>query len=164
MSKEIKTKQPEWHEKVPEAVHDDKNIKGFFGEYRWMSNYHDCIVKYEGLSYDSSEAAYQAAKTLDKDARIPFTKMGANESKKAGEKLVLRENWEEIKLQVMEEILVDKFTNNPTLKWRLIETGDKFLEETNWWNDTYWGVCSGVGHNHLGKILMKIREKLKQTV
>lgn len=32
----------------------------------------------------------------------------------------------------------------------------------NYWKDTYWGVCNGVGENHLGKLLMKIREKLKE--
>jgi predicted NAD-dependent protein-ADP-ribosyltransferase YbiA (DUF1768 family) len=34
------------------------------------------------------------------------------------------------------------------------------LIEGNWWGDTYWGVCNGVGENHLGKLLMKIRDYL----
>jgi predicted NAD-dependent protein-ADP-ribosyltransferase YbiA (DUF1768 family) len=39
-------------------------------------------------------------------------------------------------------------------------TGDEELVEGNWWNDTFWGVCNGVGENNLGKLLMKIRAEL----
>lgn len=34
------------------------------------------------------------------------------------------------------------------------------LIEGNYWHDTYWGVCEGVGENHLGKLLMEIRNEL----
>jgi predicted NAD-dependent protein-ADP-ribosyltransferase YbiA (DUF1768 family) len=44
---------------------------------------------------------------------------------------------------------------------RLLETGNLYIEETNTWNDTYWGVCGGKGRNKLGKILMVIREDLR---
>ena len=43
----------------------------------------------------------------------------------------------------------------------LLDTGDKFIEETNWWKDQFWGVYNGVGENNLGKILMRIREEIK---
>ena len=63
----------------------------------------------------------------------------------------------------MEEIVRAKFTQNPKLKEQLLSTGDAILIERNTWNDRYWGVDirSGVGKNHLGKILMKIRSELK---
>ena len=56
-----------------------------------------------------------------------------------------------------------KFTQNEDLKWRLIATGDAYLEEGNTWHDTCWGVDAktGVGENHLGKILMKVRSELQ---
>ena len=56
-----------------------------------------------------------------------------------------------------------KFTQNPKLKEQLLSTGDAILIEGNTWNDRYWGVdaSSGVGKNHLGKLLMKIRSELK---
>ena len=47
------------------VIHDDNYIKGFFGEYRWLSNFEPCKVFYEGFEYSSSENAYQAAKSLD---------------------------------------------------------------------------------------------------
>lgn len=150
-----------WYERMDDGVHDDSNIKGFFEEYRWLSNFEVCNVEYEGLVYHSSEAAFQAAKCADKEDRKPFTEMSASESKKEGRLVKLRSDWEEKKLQIMEDVLTSKFNKNAYLRKLLIETGTKFLEETNWWNDTFWGVCNGVGTNHLGKILMKIRTSLK---
>ena len=45
----------------------------------------------------------------------------------------------------------------------LLSTGDKYLEETNHWKDTYYGVCDGVGKNVLGKILMSVRNIIKSN-
>lgn len=68
-----------------------------------------------------------------------------------------------MKLQLMERLLLKKFDNNhPQPQQMLLSTGDEELIEGNYWKDTYWGVCNGVGENHLGKLLMKIREKLKE--
>jgi hypothetical protein len=44
------------------AIHDSHLIHGFFGDYRWLSNFHSCPVYFDGLLYPSSENAYQAAK------------------------------------------------------------------------------------------------------
>ena len=61
----------------------------------------------------------------------------------------------------MEELVRRKFQSSISLRLQLWSTGDKELIEGNTWNDTYWGVCNGVGRNQLGKTLMKIREELK---
>ena len=50
---------------------------------------------------------------------------------------------------------------NVTEQEMLLETGDAYLEETNYWKDTYWGKCNGVGLNNLGEMLMKIRDNLR---
>jgi hypothetical protein len=42
----------------------------------------------------------------------------------------------------------------------LLLTGDEELIEGNFWGDVFWGVCNGVGKNHLGKILMEVRSEL----
>ena len=60
----------------------------------------------------------------------------------------------------MAEIVRAKFMQNPSLKLKLAATEDVHLEEGNAWGDTYWGVCDGIGENHLGKILMCLRESL----
>ena len=80
-------------------------------------------------------------------------------AKKLGRKATIRPDWEKIKLPIMEYLLRQKF-GDKTLKALLIGTGDAELVEGNMWGDTYWGVCKGKGENHLGKLLMKIREEL----
>jgi predicted NAD-dependent protein-ADP-ribosyltransferase YbiA (DUF1768 family) len=59
----------------------------------------------------------------------------------------------------MKQLLKLKF-NNPDLQQKLIATYPEELIEGNYWHDTYWGVCEGVGENHLGKLLMEIRNEL----
>jgi predicted NAD-dependent protein-ADP-ribosyltransferase YbiA (DUF1768 family) len=46
---------------------------------------------------------------------------------------------------------------------KLLDTGTQTLVEGNWWGDVFWGVCKGVGSNHLGKLLMKLRKEGQQT-
>lgn len=149
-----------WFERIEGVENDEEHIRGFFEEYRFLSNFHLCEVEYEGLIYPSSENAYQAAKTLDLELRKLFTKCTPNKAKQLGRGLKLREDWDMIKLQVMYDICLDKFRRSPELKHKLLSTNPKHLEETNWWGDTYWGVCRGVGQNHLGQTLMMVRSEL----
>ena len=143
------------------AIHDDKNIKGFFGDYRWLSNFHSCPVYFEGLLYPSSENAYQAAKVVP-EHRCELQSCTPAQSKRVWKTLSKidssKENWNARKYDVMSIILFDKFYRNKDLRQELLNTGDKYLEETNHWKDQDWGVDIKLGGtNHLGKILMKIR-------
>lgn len=138
-----------------------KEIKGFFEEYRWLSNFYEAEVEWDGRQYPSTEAAYQSAKTLDNNKRDEFTEMTPRQSKRAGRKLGLRHDWDEVKDQVMYEVCKSKFTLHRHLRSSLLNTDEAFLEETNHWGDVYWGVCEGEGQNKLGKTLMKIREEIK---
>ena len=136
-------------------------INSFTGDYKFLSNFYPCKVELDGVEYPSVEHAYQAAKTLDKDERKVFHKRPlptAGESKKLGRKLKMRPDWESVKLQVMEELLVQKFADD-LLKKQLQETGEATLVEGNYWGDDFWGVDKKKGgKNHLGKLLMKIRD------
>jgi len=80
-------------------------------------------------------------------------------AKKRGRKVTMREDWDQVKIPIMEDLLSQKFSD-PVLAKKLVETGDSQLVEGNWWGDVFWGVCRGEGQNNLGKILMKIRERL----
>jgi ribA/ribD-fused uncharacterized protein len=132
-------------------------IDRFEGDYEFLSNFYYCILNYEGITFEHSEAAYQASKTLDMDIRKSFTFLTPGKAKREGKKIKSRENWDIIKLRIMEDIVRAKFNQNPEIKRRLIETNDAILIEGNDWDDHFWGVCDGNGENHLGKILMKIR-------
>lgn len=136
-------------------------IGTFDGKYRFLSNFWPCVIHYQGGVYMTTEHAYQAAKTLDQGERWRIANCSTpGQAKKLGNMITLRADWEDVKLQVMYDICWEKF-NIPELKEALIGTGDRELIEGNWWNDVYWGMCRGKGENHLGKILMDIRYKLK---
>lgn len=136
-------------------------IDRFSHKYSFLSNFYMIYVHYEGLTYANSEAAFQAAKLLNNEDRKRFTSMNPKEAKREGKRVPLREDWEEIKDNVMYEVCKSKF-QNPDLAKKLLDTGDEELVEGNTWNDTYWGVCNGEGQNKLGKILMRIREELRE--
>lgn len=135
-------------------------IREFRDAYAFLSNFYCSPIKYKGLIYLNAEAAFQAQKeTCEKD-KEQYTRMNPAQAKLVGRNCNLREDWEEIKEQIMYEIVKAKFTQNPNLARLLLDTGNAYLEEGNWWHDTTWGVCNGVGQNKLGKILMRVREEL----
>jgi ribA/ribD-fused uncharacterized protein len=142
-------------------VHDEKNIKGFFGEYRYLSNFEVCDVYFDGDLYGSTEAAYMAGKTKDPEVRRQFFKSTGilpKDARKLGKIIPLREDWDKVRYDTMASVVFDKFYRDLGLRAKLLATGDKYIEETNHWNDRYWGVCDGVGESNLGKILMATRE------
>ena len=125
-------------------------------------------MEYEGLKYSNSEAAFQSAKLTNKKDRKKFIKMGAGESKATGKDpriTKLRDDWDEVKDQVMYDIVKDKMNRNPWIKELLLETGDKIIEEGNSWGDDYWGVNinTGIGRNQLGKTLMRLRGEFRSA-
>ena len=106
------------------------------------------------------EVEYKEAKTLDMKEREEIRAATTfKQAKHLGYLVTLRKDWEKVKLQVMEDLLQQKF-KHPDLRAKLIATYPEELIEKNTWNDTFWGQCKGKGENHLGKLLMKIREEL----
>ena len=143
-----------------------KSISNFhIEEYRFLSNFYEAPVEYNGLVFGNNEAAFQAQKCMTDEEKVKFTELTAGKSKYVGRRVDLRPDWETVKFGIMEEIVRAKFTRNPELAEMLLATGDKILVEGNTWGDTCWGVnCkTGQGENHLGKILMKVRDELKNS-
>ena len=134
-----------------------KTIKGFFGQHRWLSNFYLSPVTIRGKRYTSSEAAYQSLKTVDMDIRKHFTTLSPKEAKSYGRRIEVRHEWGDIKVEMMELCLRAKFMSNPTLRQKLVSTGNYLLVEYNTWGDTFWGVTDEGGKNTLGKLLMNIR-------
>ena len=139
-------------------------ITSFRGDYKFLSNFYECYVPmtfgkdHIPFEFRNAEAAFQAHKTTNLADLVIFSNMTGPEAKKFGRKLKLRDDWNDIRLQVMTKVLLVKFTINWELREMLIATGQRELIEGNTWGDTFWGVCDGKGENHLGKILMEIRE------
>jgi hypothetical protein len=106
-----------------------------------------------------------AQKTLDPKIRAQFAAVTtAKEAKQLGRKIDLRPDWDTFRLHAMYRVLWAKFTQDKTSCDVLLGTGRKYIEETNWWSDHFWGVCGGVGLNNLGLCLMTIRDVLNGEI
>lgn len=137
--------------------HNADEVYGFFGKYRFLSNFHPADVWFEGLLYPSAEHAYQAAKCIDREFRATIRDLTTGEAKRVGKNLHLRRDWEAVKDHVMRGVVFEKFLRNFELREMLVETGDRKLTEANYWGDRIWGVYNGGGENRLGRILEKTR-------
>ena len=146
-------------------IEDMEDIKGFNGEYSFMSNMHvlDIPIEFRGILYQSTENAYQAAKFVDVDILKYMETCSPKQSKNKANKNknLIIPNWNNIKIDIMSEVVFKKFLVNLELRKMLLKTGDVYIEETNWWGDVFYGVCDGVGENNLGKILMRTRNYFK---
>jgi ribA/ribD-fused uncharacterized protein len=137
-------------------------INAFTCGNRFLSNFYPSEVEYDGVSYPTIEHAFQAAKSTDPLVREMVRAAGSPaEAKKRGRQLTLRADWDACRIDVMRELLAYKFAPGSHLADRLIATGNQELVEGNWWGDRFWGVCEGRGENHLGKLLMEIRDIIR---
>lgn len=138
-------------------------IDKFRGQYNFLSNFSNSVITMpDGITYPSVEHAFQAYKSWSFKERERIAALKTpTEAKSAGRNIKdFREDWNTVRISVMYECLKRKF-KDPVLANRLLSTNNEYLEEGNTWGDTFWGVCKGVGYNHLGKLLMKIRSELK---
>ncbi len=160
-------------------------IDSFTGVWAFLSNFHPGEVRLwvtvDGMihtrevpdakveAYGSLECAYQASKTLDAKKREKFTYfIKPNKAKQMGQELKLRPDWEEVKIGIMRDLLIQKFKPS-ILRRKLLSTFQAELIEGNYWHDTFWGLCDGSGRhwkcpghepygdNWLGKLLMEVR-------
>ena len=138
-----------------------KPIDRFDGEYKFLSNFYLHPVTFLGLTFASSEHAYQAMKSTDASVQELFTLdiMTPGMAKWLGRQIedTKRPNWNSVKVSFMRRILEAKFSDKE-LRAKLDATAPRELIEGNTWGDTFWGVCNGEGRNNLGKILMEIRD------
>lgn len=153
-------------------------ISYFIGSHRFLSNFYPCVVRYDGRLWASAEHAYHAAKTFNSVSKDYIRKADtAARAKNIGAGVLLRADWEDVKLDIMRDILAAKFHLEEkatrhghamgTLAEMLIATDPAHLMEGNHWHDSFWGcVPDGKGgwsgKNWLGKLLMDRRKQLKE--
>lgn len=139
---------------------DHQLTPSFRKELSFLSNMYLCSikarVKEKDYTFSSAENLYQSLKCPGNEDL--FATVSPSEAKKLSKTLPMREDWDSVKLELMEEIVLQKFSQNEELKNQLMQC-DFQIVERNLWNDTYWGVCNGVGENHLGNILEKFKCK-----
>ena len=91
-------------------------ITKFRKEHFFLSNFYPCTITYKGITFSTSEAAYQAQKTLNIEERIRFSTLDPYSAKEEGQKLNMRADWDNVKLEEMYNICKIKFTQNPELR------------------------------------------------
>ncbi len=142
-------------------------INYFQGEYRFLSNFYPFHLVFWGIHYSTIEHAYQAAKSSSSFVKQAIANCQTPGKAKAyfkDQNMEPSHHWNlDYKLITMEELLRLKFSGSePLMLQALLKTGEAELIEGNDHDDTFWGVYNGVGENHLGKLLMKIRADLKE--
>lgn len=142
----------------------ETSICSFTGEYDFLSNFFEIPLEYKGYIFTSTEAAFMAEKSGDPQDLQRFSEYLPSKAKREGRKVNLRSDWEDVKIPIMKTIVKAKFDQHKELKEKLLATKDRELIEGNHWNDTFWGICNGVGQNNLGLILMEIRNEMASKI
>lgn len=151
-----------------------EKIDRFDGEYKFLSNFYPSNVTLSDLVYPTVEHAYQAAKINNYAIRTYIQCLSSpGKAKRFGGLIVpnstnyhncilleRRKDWFEINIELMYTLLKQKFTKYPELQNLLESTGNSEIIEGNNWGDDFWGIdINKGGKNHLGKLLMIIRDE-----
>jgi ribA/ribD-fused uncharacterized protein len=150
----------------------NKEIAGFFLD-KWyvFDNYAPFQVEWRGKLYPTSEHVYQAAKFFDTDSELAEKIRLCRSPREAGnlahdnEKLRVV-NWDDMKLEVMEEIVRAKLSQHELVSETLKKSGSLTIVEMNS-NDEFWGwgkAPEHSGRNELGKIWMRLRDEMNKKV
>jgi ribA/ribD-fused uncharacterized protein len=148
-------------------------INSFSGDFDFLSNFYPCSIVHDGLLYPSVEHFYVAMKSNSEQiidnitySNIEFRKLviskTASSAKRLGRKISIRNDWDNIKDNIMYFALNEKFKDKSLLEKLKITEGYELIEG-NYWHDNYWGSCycercGSDGKNKLGKLLMSIRD------
>jgi len=135
----------------------------FENEYAFLSNFYPSPIEFLGQTCPTAEHFFQALKAEKWEDAISIIQAPTpGLAKKMGRKVTMRKDWEDVKVKMMCMVVKQKFVQNPELAKKLIDLPDEKIIETNYWGDTFWGVCEGKGRNWLGKILMEVRSYLRK--
>ena len=144
----------------------NEEIVGFMLEDWYVfDNFAPFQIEWQGKVYATSEHAYQSAHFFETNKELAEQVRRCRSPKEAQDFANKNSDqddpqWKDKKLQVMEEIIRCKLRQHSYIRDKLLETRNKYIVETND-NDKFWGWGSDHnGHNHLGKIWMKLRDEL----
>ena len=134
--------------------------------YGCFSNFSRHGFELDGIWWPTSEHYFQAQKFVTTDSAW-FEKIQTAKTPKEAAKMgrsrahPLRDDWEQVKDEIMYFGLVQKFATHEELQQILLNTKDEAIVE-NSPIDYYWGCGKdGTGKNRLGEILMRVRETLR---
>ncbi|HLC91439.1 MAG TPA: NADAR family protein [Candidatus Saccharimonadales bacterium] len=137
----------------------------FVTSFQPLDNWSAHTVNIWGKKFLTTEHAYHYSKYAETapaiarkifDAPSPWAAMKIDRQH-AGKR---RKDWDKVKISIMTEIVSAKVVQNEDVRQCLLGTGNKQLFENSPW-DKFWGCGEDkTGQNHMGKILMQIRDQL----
>ena len=142
------------------------DLVGFYPrEFYCFDNFSAFGIVYQGIKYSTVEHAYQSLKFIDTAPEIAKQIRECLSSHEA-QKIAFanrdkqHQNWDNIKVDIMEELLHAKLEQNPYVKQKLLQTKDYAICEDSP-KDAFWGIGPNRdGRNELGKLWMKLRAEL----
>lgn len=151
---------------------DSSVINSFTGYYSFLSNFYEGpYLEFRGFRFKTGEHMFNALKTLSPNqAHFVMEAETPGEAKKRGRRVTLRDNWDDVeRFKAMRYTVAAKFLGTPLGQALVDHTGDSTLIEGNTWHDNVWGdcrcgrqACQAEGQNHLGKLLMELRDDLRK--
>ena len=143
-------------------------VIGFYPrEFYPLDNFSSFKVEWNGYLYASLEEAYQAASFIGSDEET-VEKIKKSHSADEAKRIAhenrekRRQDWDEVKVPIMEELLRLKIEQNPYVKEKLLQTEDYLIVEDSP-IDAFWGWGPNRdGFNQLGKLWMKLRDEYKK--
>jgi ribA/ribD-fused uncharacterized protein len=152
----------------------DTDTQVFFYEQEFyvLSNFSAFTLNWQGIRFDTSEAAYHWEKfktskenrnTIGEEIRLAPSAHEAFQIAQRNKESV-REDWNAHKISIMREILIEKVKQHEYVKRKLIETGNRHLIEDSW-RDAFWGWGEDQrGRNVLGELWMEVRSMVNQKI
>lgn len=150
----------------------DTETQVFFYEQDFyvLSNFSSFEVTFNGEDYKTAEHAYHCQKFFVAAAGYHDIRKDIREARSAHDafkiaqqhKHLQRVDWDEVKVNVMCEILREKVKQHEYVMRKLLATGDRELIEDSW-RDSFWGWGEDrQGLNMLGKCWMRVRDDLRR--
>lgn len=164
--------------KIYPSPWDQEPISKFKNEHFFLSNFYPSpvVIEYMNTKYTlaTGEHCFQgmkvAASLWDPEKTQMWLRKVATAPTPAKSKYLGRsisidvKKWDEISFSCMRRVQDLKYTQNPELAQKLLATGTRELIEGTEWGDKLWGVDEqGEGKNLLGKILMELRNNLRNN-
>lgn len=145
----------------------DKQVFFYEQDFYVLSNFSAFRLYWDGINFDTSEAAYHYEKFKDSAKSIAKDILHANSAHEAFKiaelnKKYRRPDWDDVKVFIMKNILLAKVNQHEYVKRKLIDTGNRELIEDSW-RDDFWGWGPNKdGTNMLGKLWMEIRSEISK--
>lgn len=109
--------------------------------------------------FQNADAAFQAARSPSR--AMEFVGLTSKEAKELGKKMKkkdIRPDFNEVRLELMESILYQKFSN-PAMWPRLFSIKEPITMDVSYM-DRFWGLYQGRGQNNMGKCLTNVRNRI----